>query len=187
MPLYSGLKLDLRNTEHPHLLNSPDNQEKSETIVGQNGFQHGLVEINTQNKLQQILHDQENDPQFQYYNSEGESEHSNAESDVQDFAPLVNDGENESPSLNGRMWNNNLRGEDYHGGSGKNVAQSNLQKHKSLSTPLFDLTKLDAVDVDIDADEEEKDWGMENVACDSDSDNGSGTGFNEPQCAPPFT
>ena len=137
---------------------SADGQDPyGSNIAGQNGLSHGHVERNTKNKLQKLIKEQETDPQFESYNSEAESGHS----DIDGEPYYINDDDHPASNVNGGMWNSNG---DVHGGSGKNLTQSNLQKHKSLSTPLFDLTKLDAVDVDIGED------GVQNLGRDSDTE-----------------
>ena len=136
---------------------------------GLNGDYTGQVDTSTRNKLQKIMNEHENDPQFQYYNSDAESEgsHNSHEFYGNGDVGVV------SPASPG--WNKNIGNKNF-GISGKNLGQSNLQKHKSLSTPLFDLTKLDtietAVDVDDDDDDDDDDdtYALQNEAYDTDND-----------------
>ena len=114
------------------------------------------------------MNEHENDPQFQYYNSDAESigSHNSHEFYGNGDVGVV------SPTSPG--WNKDIGNKTF-GISGKNLAQSNLQKHKSLSTPLFDLTKLDtietAVDVDGDDDDDDDDtYALQNEAYDTDND-----------------
>lgn len=121
----------------------------------------GKVDTNTRNKLQKIINDHENDPQFQYYNSDVESEgsHNSQEfygnSDVGVLSP-------------GPGWCKDVGNKNF-GISGKNLAQSNLQKHKSLSTPLFDLTKLDTIETDVDIEDGDT-YALQNEAYDSENE-----------------
>ena len=128
----------------------------------------GKVDSDTRNKLQRIIHDHENDPQFEYYNSDAESEGSH---NSQEFYGNGDVGV-VSPGLG---WNKDV-GNKHFGISGKNLAQSNLQKHKSLSTPLFDLTKLDTIEADVDIEDGDT-YALQNEAYDSDQDEGEPGGF----------
>ncbi|KAM7451397.1 Maguk P55 subfamily member [Porites harrisoni] len=121
----------------------------------------GKVDMNTRNKIQKIMQDHESDPQFQCYNSDAESEGSNND---QEFYGNGDVGV-VSP---GPGWSKDYGNKNF-GISGKNVAQSNLQKHKSLSTPLFDLTKLDTIETEVDVDENDA-YALRNEAYDSDLD-----------------
>lgn len=111
------------------------------------------------------MNEHESDPQFEYYNSDTESEGSRnshefyGNGDIGVVSPT-------SPGWNKETGNKNF------GISGKNLAQSNLQKHKSLSTPLFDLTKLDTIEADVDVDDNDDDdtYALQNEAYDSDND-----------------
>ena len=134
--------------------------------IGQSANHKGEVDPLTRNKLERIMTEHENDPHFQYYNSDAESERS---SDSHDF---YGNGDVDGMVPNGPSWNKDYGNKNL-GISDKNVLQSNLQKHKSLSTPLFDLTKLDSVEVDI-GDGPHGAWGEQNAAYDSDSDNNHG-------------
>ena len=124
-----------------------------------NGNYTGKVDSDTRNKLQRIIQDHENDPQFEYYNSDAESEgsHNSHEFYGNGDVGVV------SPAWNKDVGNKNF------GMSGKNLAQSNLQKHKSLSTPLFDLTKLDTIEADVDIEDGDT-YALQNEAYDSDQD-----------------
>lgn len=119
------------------------------------------MDTSTRNKLQKIINDHENDPQFQYYNSDAESEgsHNSQEfygnSDVGVLSP-------------GPGWSKDVGNKNF-GISGKNLAQSNLQKHKSLSTPLFDLTKLDTIETDVDIEDGDT-YALQNEAYDSENE-----------------
>lgn len=121
---------------------------------------NGKVDKNTRTKLQQIINDHENDPNFEYYNSGSESEGS---SYSQEFHETGDNGV-VSP---GSGWSKDIGNKNF-GISSKNIAQSNLQKHKSLSTPLFDLTKLDAVEADLDIDDGNT-YALQNDAYDTDT------------------
>lgn len=137
-------------------LNGTDNHD------GLNGDLTGQVDTNTRNKLQKIMNEHENDPQFQYYNSDAESEGSH---NSQEF---YGNGDIGVVSPTGPGWNKDIGNKNF-GISGKTAAQSNLQKHKSLSTPLFDLTKLDTIEADVDVDENDT-YALHNEAYDSDND-----------------
>ena len=133
-------------------------------FVGVNGTGNheglnGKVDKSTRTKLQQIINDHENDPNFEHYNSDSESEGS---SYSQEFHGNGDIGVI-SP---GPGWTKDIGNKNF-GISSKNIAQSNLQKHKSLSTPLFDLTKLDTVEADLDI-EDGNTYALENDAYDSD-------------------
>ena len=121
----------------------------------------GKVDTSTRNKIQKIIDDHENDPQFEYYNSDAESEgsHNSREFYGNGDVGVVSPG----PGWSKDYGNKNF------GISGKNLAQSNLQKHKSLSTPLFDLTKLDTIETNVDLDENDA-YAIQNEAYDSDHD-----------------
>ena len=121
---------------------------------------NGKVDKNTRSKLQQIISDHENDSNFEYYNSGSESEGS---SYSQEFHGTGDIGV-VSP---GQGWSKDIGNKNF-GISSKNIAQSNLQKHKSLSTPLFDLTKLDAVEADLDIDDGNT-YALQNDAYDTDT------------------
>ena len=121
----------------------------------------GKVDMNTRNKIKKIMQDHESDPQFQCHNSDAESEGSNND---QEFYGNGDVGV-VSP---GPGWSKDYGNKNF-GISGKNVAQSNLQKHKSLSTPLFDLTKLDTIETEVDVDENDA-YALRNEAYDSDLD-----------------
>ncbi|KAL9955018.1 hypothetical protein ACROYT_G042614 [Oculina patagonica] len=137
-------------------LNGTDNHD------GLNGDLTGQVDTNTRNKLHKIMNEHENDPQFQYYNSDAESEGSH---NSQEF---YGNGDIGVVSPTGPGWNKDIGNKNF-GISGKTTAQSNLQKHKSLSTPLFDLTKLDTIEADVDVDENDA-YALHNEAYDSDND-----------------
>ena len=130
---------------------------------GINGDYNGQVDTNTRDKLQQIMREHESDPRFQYYNSDAESEGSH---NSQEF---YGNGDIGVVSPTGPGWNKDIGNKNF-GISGKNLAQSNLQKHKSLSTPLFDLTKLDAIEADVDVDDDDNTWALQNEAYDSDNE-----------------
>lgn len=121
----------------------------------------GKVDTGTRNKIQKIIDDHENDPQFEYYNSDAESEgsHNSREFYGNGDVGVVSPG----PGWSKDYGNKNF------GISGKNLAQSNLQKHKSLSTPLFDLTKLDTIETNVDLDQNDA-YAIQNEAYDSDHD-----------------
>lgn len=129
---------------------------------GLNGDLTGQVDTNTRNKLQKIMNEHENDPQFQYYNSDAESEGSH---NSQEF---YGNGDIGVISPTGPGWSKDIGNKNF-GISGKTSGQSNLQKHKSLSTPLFDLTKLDTIEADVDVDENDA-YALHNEAYDSDND-----------------
>lgn len=107
------------------------------------------------------MNEHENDPQFEYYNSDAESEGSH---NSQEF---YGNGDVGVVSPTGPGWNKDYGNKNF-GISGKNFAQSNLQKHKSLSTPLFDLTKLDTIETSVDI--EDGEYALQNEAYDSDQD-----------------
>lgn len=122
---------------------------------------NGKVDVKTRSKLHKIINDHENDPQFEYYNSDAESEGSHysqefhGNSDVGVISP-------------GSGWSKDIENKNF-GISSKNIGQSNLQKHKSLSTPLFDLTKLDTIEADVDI-EDGGTYALQNEAYDSDNE-----------------
>jgi len=133
---------------------------------GLNGDYAGQVDTNTRNKLQKIMNEHENDPQFQYYNSDAESEGSHNSHE------FYGNGDIGVVSPTSPEWNKDIGNKNF-GISGKNLAQSNLQKHKSLSTPLFDLTKLDTIEADVDVDDDDDDddtYALQNEAYDTDND-----------------
>jgi len=136
---------------------------------GLNGDYAGQVDTNTRNKLQKIMNEHENDPQFQYYNSDAESEGSHNSHE------FYGNGDIGVVSPTSPGWNKDIGNKNF-GISGKNLAQSNLQKHKSLSTPLFDLTKLDTIEADVDVDDDDDDdddddtYALQNEAYDTDND-----------------
>lgn len=122
----------------------------------------GKVDTSTRNKLQKIMYDHENDPQFQNYNSDAESEGSH------NSGEFYGNGDIGVVSPSGPGWNKDFGNKNF-GISGKNLAQSNLQKHKSLSTPLFDLTKLDTIETDVDIEDGDA-YALQNEAYDSEND-----------------
>lgn len=133
---------------------------------GLNGDYAGQVDTNTRNKLQKIMNEHENDPQFQYYNSDAESEGSHNSHE------FYGNGDVGVVSPTSPGWNKDIGNKNF-GISGKNLTQSNLQKHKSLSTPLFDLTKLDTIETAVDVDDDDDDddtYALQNEAYDSDND-----------------
>lgn len=133
---------------------------------GINGNYNGQVDTGTRDKLQQIMREHESDPQFQYYNSDAESEGSH------NSDKFYRNGDIGVVSPTDPGWNKDVGNKSF-GISGKNLAQSNLQKHKSLSTPLIDLTKLDAIDAAVDVDDDDDDddtWALHNQAYDSDNE-----------------
>ena len=136
------------------------------SFAGVNGTENhkdlnGKVDVKTRSKLHKIINDHENDPQFEYYNSDAESEGSHysqefhGNSDVGVISP-------------GSGWSKDIENKNF-GISSKNIGQSNLQKHKSLSTPLFDLTKLDTIEADVDI-EDGGTYALQNEAYDSDNE-----------------
>ena len=112
------------------------------------------------------MNEHENDPQFQYYNSDAESEGSHNSHE------FYGNGDVGVVSPTSPGWNKDIGNKNF-GISGKNLTQSNLQKHKSLSTPLFDLTKLDTIETAVDVDDDDDDddtYALQNEAYDSDND-----------------
>ena len=132
---------------------------------GLNGDYTGQVDTNTRHKLQKIMNEHESDPQFEYYNSDTESEGS------RNSHEFYGNGDIGVVSPTSPGWNKEIGNKNF-GISGKNSAQSNLQKHKSLSTPLFDLTKLDTIEADVDVDDDDDDdtYALQNEAYDSAND-----------------
>lgn len=98
-----------------------------------NNDQEVKVDPDTQNKLNTIIKDQENDPQFPAYNSDAETNSISSSTRL------------ESPSNMRHNWSNgnlNLNNNDFENGD----SQSNLMKHKSWSNAVLDLRHLDEID-----------------------------------------
>lgn len=119
------------------------------------------VDPNTQRKIHSIIRDQENDPRFQYYNSDAET------NSIQSY----DQDQLDSPSNLGNSQNyEDLIVSPNNGGFyNADALQSNLRKNKSLSTAVLDLRKLDAIDGD------DQGMSLQNEAYDSDSNESSNT------------
>lgn len=107
------------------------------------------------------MRDQENDPQFQYYNSDAETNSVQSyEQDQLDSPSNLRNSHNYEDLIvspnNGGLFN-------------ADALQSNLRKNKSLSTAVLDLRKLDAIDGD------DQVMSLQNNAYESDSNESSNT------------
>ncbi|KAK3698826.1 hypothetical protein QZH41_016036 [Actinostola sp. cb2023] len=100
--------------------------------------QQDKVDSATQKKLNSIIKDQENDPQFPTNNSDAETNSINSY------------GQLESPSnmRHSPNWSNENLILNNNGLENGDAQSSNLTKHKSWSTAVLDLRQLDEIDAD---------------------------------------
>ena len=132
----------------------------------------------TRNKLQTIIKNQENDPDFQHWQSDSESMNSNENNNesyqngTRTYVNLAMDSPSESP----QPWKS---GQPLWDQKNKTALASNLAKNKSLSMALTDLRHLDDDDDDDNdnptTDEEtnviiDQPWAPQNPAYESDTE-----------------